>query len=80
MNKKIIKVEMNVNDIKVSVNRINNVEYISLTDLAKYVNEEFNSVELHRIKFEEVSYNRFTMALGRWKRDFNAIGIILSSG
>ena len=43
-------------------------------------NENFNSVESHRIKIEEVGYNRFTMTPSRWKKDFNAIGIIPSSG
>jgi hypothetical protein len=37
-------------------------------------------VESHRIKIDEVGYNRFTMTPNRWKKDFNAIGIIPSSG
>lgn len=109
MKENLIKTEMNVNNEKISVMRIGNEEYISLTDLAKYVNptdpsgvirnwmsnknsfefyslweelnnENFNSVESHRIKIEEVGYNRFTMTPSRWKKDFNAIGIIPSSG
>lgn len=89
--------------------RIGNVDYVSLTDLARSVNksdpsgvirnwmsnknsfdfyslweelhnENFNSVESHRIKIEEVGYNRFTMTPNRWKREFNAKGIIPSSG
>ncbi len=89
--------------------RVGNVNYISLTDLARQANsedpsgvirnwmsnknsfdyyslweelnnEDFNSVESHRIKIDEVGYNRFTMTPSRWKRDFNAIGIIPSSG
>ena len=89
--------------------RVEEIDYISLTDLAKYQNEEdpsgvirnwmsnknsfdfyslweelhndnFNSVKSHRIKIEEVGYNRFTMTPNRWKKDFNAIGIIPSSG
>lgn len=43
-------------------------------------NDNFNSVESHRIKIDEVGYNRFTMTPNRWKKDFNAIGIIPSSG
>lgn len=43
-------------------------------------NPDFNSVEMHRIKNEEVGYNRFTMTPKRWKEDFNAIGIIPSAG
>ena len=109
MKENLIKTEMNVNNEKISVMRIGNEEYISLSDLAKYANptdpsgvirnwmsnknsfefyslweelnnENFNSVESHRIKIEEVGYNRFTMTPSRWKKDFNAIGIIPSSG
>ena len=43
-------------------------------------NKNFNSVESHRIKSDEVGYNRFTMTPNRWRKDFNAIGIIPSSG
>ena len=43
-------------------------------------NDNFNSVESHRIKIDEVGYNRFTMTPNRWKREFNSIGIIPSSG
>ncbi|MBP3832298.1 MAG: KilA-N domain-containing protein [Clostridia bacterium] len=101
--------EMKVQDKIVRVLRVGNVDYISLTDLAKSQNSEdpsgvirnwmsnkesfafynlweelhnenFNSVESHRIKINEVGYNRFTMTPNRWKKDFNAIGIIPSSG
>lgn len=100
---------MNVNNRQVRVMRVDNVDYISLTDLVKYQNENdpsgvirnwmsnknsfdfynlweelhnenFNSVESHRIKIDEVGYNRFTMTPNRWRKDFNAIGIIPSSG
>ena len=37
-------------------------------------------MESHRIKINEVPYNRFTMTPNRWKKGFNAIGIIPSSG
>ncbi|MDE6047169.1 MAG: KilA-N domain-containing protein [Anaeroplasmataceae bacterium] len=43
-------------------------------------NQNFNSVELHRIKKEEVGLNRFTMTPKQWKEKYNAIGIIPSSG
>ena len=42
-------------------------------------NENFNSVEFHRIKIDEAPYNRFTMTSNRWKKD-NAIGIISKGG
>lgn len=109
MKKELIKTEIEVINNKVSIMRINNTDYISITDLAKYANIEdpsgvirnwmsnknsfafyslweeinnknFNYVESHRIKVEEVGYNRFTMTPNRWKRDFNAIGITPSSG
>ena len=107
--KKNLITEMNVQERIVKVLRVGNVDYISLTDLAKSQNpedpsgvirnwmsnkdsfafynlweelhnENFNSVESHRIKIDEVGYNRFTMTPNRWKKDFNAIGIIPSSG
>ena len=109
MKKEIIKAEIKVKDNLVGVMRVGDVDYISLTDLAKYQNandpsgvirnwmsnknsfdfynlweelnnENFNSVESHRIKIDEVGYNRFTMTPNRWKKEFNAIGIIPSSG
>ena len=109
MSKELIQTQMNINNRQVRVMRVDNVDYISLTDLAKYQNENdpsgvirnwmsnknsfdfynlweelhnenFNSVESHRIKIDEVGYNRFTMTPNRWRKDFNAIGIIPSSG
>ena len=43
-------------------------------------NQNFNSVESHKIKIDEVPYNRFTMTPNRWKKNFNAIGFIPGSG
>ena len=40
MNKEIIKSEINVNSNKINVMRIGNREYISLTDLARYADED----------------------------------------
>ena len=109
MSKELIQTQMNVNNRQVRVKRVDNIDYISLTDLAKYQNENdpsgvirnwmsnknsfdfynlweelhnenFNSVKSHRIKIDEVGYNRFTMTPNRWKKEFNAIGIIPSSG
>ena len=89
--------------------RVGNVDYISITDLARYKdkertdyiiqnwmrttnsllflgtweylnNENFNSVQFHKIKTEEVPYNRFTMTPKVWKNKFNSIGIIPSAG
>ena len=108
MNEKIIT-KMHVKDNLVKVMRVNGVDYISLTDLASYINTndpsgvirnwmstrnsfsfyslweelnnpDFNSVKSHGIKIDEVPYNRFTMTPNRWKKEFNAIGIIPSSG
>lgn len=108
MNEKIIT-KMHVKDNLVKVMLVNGVDYISLTDLASYINPndpsgvirnwmstrnsfsfyslweelnnpDFNSVKSHGIKIDEVPYNRFTMTPNRWKKEFNAIGIIPSSG
>ena len=40
MNNEIIKSEINVNNNKINVMRIGNKEYISLTDLARYADED----------------------------------------
>ena len=109
MKKEIVVTQIDVNSNKVGIMRVNNVDYISLTDLANYANPDdpsgvirnwmsnqnsfafyslweelnnpdFNSVESHGIKSSEVPFNRFTMTPNRWKKDFNAIGIIPSSG
>ena len=109
MAKDLVKTEINVIDNKIGIMRVGDVDYISLTDLAKYQNpedpsgvirnwmsnrnsfdyyglweqinnENFNSVEFHVIKTEEVPYNRFTMTPKRWKDKFNAIGIVPSAG
>ena len=109
MKKEIVVTQIDVNSNKVGIMRVDNVDYISLTDLANYANPDdpsgvirnwmsnqnsfafyslweelnnpdFNSVESHGIKNSEVPYNRFTMTPNRWKKDFNAIGIIPSSG
>lgn len=101
--------KMHVKNNLVKVMRVNGVDYISLTDLASYINPndpsgvirnwmstrnsfsfyslweelnnpDFNSVKSHGIKIDEVPYNRFTMTPNRWKKEFNAIGIIPSSG
>lgn len=109
MKNDVLEMEMNVNNNMVRVKRVNKIDFISITDLARYANptdpsgvirnwmsnknsfefyslwEElnnpsFNSVESHGIKINEVPYNRFTMTPARWKKEFNAIGIIPGSG
>ena len=109
MNNNIIKTQIKIKDHGVGVIRINNIEYISLTDIASYADSEgpsdiirnwmsskdafqfyslweeinnpnFNSVESHVIKINDVPYNRFSMSPKKWKERFNAIGIIPSSG
>lgn len=40
MSKNFIKTEMYVEENKISIMKVNNVEYISLTDLARYANPE----------------------------------------
>lgn len=101
--------EIVVNGINVAYKGIDEKDYISLTDIAKYFNGQdpsgvirnwmsnkdsfnfyslweeinnpnFNSVEMHRIKIEDVGLNRFTMTPKRWKEEFNAIGIIPAAG
>lgn len=98
MNKNMIT-EIVVKENKIGILKVGNVNYISLTYLARQANSEdpsgvirnwmsnknsfdyyclweeinnenFNSVEFHRIKIDEAPYNRFTMTPNRWKRDF----------
>ena len=109
MKPNMIKTEIDVKGSKVGILRVGDIDYISLTDLAKYEeqnnpsdlikqwmsnkdsfdyyglweelnNPNFNSVEFHRIKNNKAGRNRFLMNPNRWKKDFNAIGIIPSSG
>ena len=40
MKNDIIRIEMNVNENKIGVMRVGNVDYISLTDLARYKNSK----------------------------------------
>lgn len=109
MKKDTIKTEIKVKGTSVRVMKVGKVDYISMTDLAKYQNpnepsdvikfwmsnkdsfdfyslwEEFNnpnfnSVELHLIKNRELGRSRFIMTPNRWKKEFNATGIIPGSG
>lgn len=101
--------QVEVEGIQINYKKINNEDYISLTDIARFYNSEapsdvvkswmrnkdsfdfyslweelhnpnFNSVQMHRIKNEEVGLNRFTMSPSRWKKEFNAIGIVPGVG
>ena len=56
----------------------NSFEFYSLWE--EINNPNFNSVESHRIKIDEVPYSRFTMTPKKWKEKFSSIGIIPSSG
>ena len=47
MNKDMIKSEMMVNDRKINVLRIDNKDYISLTDLARYANPEEPKIPIY---------------------------------
>ena len=64
MNKDIIKTEMTVKEQKVGVIRFNNQEYISLTDLARYADEE-------EPRFPIISWMRnkdVILYLGLWEK------------
>ena len=109
MAQKSLTTNITVNENVIGIMRVGEIDYISLTDLARYANTkdpsgvirnwmsnknafeyyglwevinnpEFNSVEFHGIKTEEAPYNRFTMTPTRWRRDFNAMGIISGAG
>lgn len=105
---KVIKEQIKVIGHDITIKNINGVEYISLTDLARYSNpndpstvikfwmsnknsfeyyclweelnnDNFNSVQLHRIK-SDIGMNRFIMTPTKWGKECNAIGIIASAG
>ncbi len=60
---------------------MSNKDSFSFYSLWEEINNiNFNSVEMHRIKKDEVGYNRFTMTPKRWKKEFNAMGIVPSAG
>ena len=90
MKKDLVTTEIVVKEKTVGILRVGNVNYISLTDLARQANPEdpsgvirnwmsnknsfdyyslweeinndnFNSVESHRIKIDEAPYNRFLL-------------------
>lgn len=62
-------------------NWMSNKDSFAFYSLWEVVNNlNFNSVEMRRIKINEVGYNRFTMTPKRWKQDFNAIGISPGAG
>ena len=68
MNKEIIKSEINVNNNKISVMRIGNKEYISLTDLARYADEDDP-----RYPIQNWMRNKDVIAyLGLWEKLNNA--------
>lgn len=104
-----ITTKIKVKENLVRILRVGDADYISLTDLAKYQNEDmpsdvikfwmsnkdsfdfyslweelnnanFNSVELHLIKTKLAGRSRLIMTPNKWKKDFNAIGIVPSSG
>ncbi len=106
MKEEIIKTEMKVKNNLVRVMRVGEIDYISLTDLAKYQNEDdpsgvirnwmsnknsfdfynlweelnnknFNSVESHRIKIDEVGYNRFTMTPNIYANEADILNVAL---
>ena len=109
MKKDIVTTEIIVKENKVGILRVGNVNYISLTDLARQANsedpsgvirnwmsnknsfdyyslweeinnEDFNSVESHRIKIDEAPYNRFTMTPNRLKRILTLLELFQAVG
>ena len=51
--------------------------YISLTDIAKYKNPDFNRMEFQTVKSEP---SRLIMTLSQWIERMNAIGITSKAG
>ena len=68
MKNSIIRTEMMVEDKKVRVLRINNCNYISLTDLARYANEEEPKVPIQTW----IRNKNVISFLGLWEQMYNS--------
>lgn len=95
MKNNFVKTEIDVNTNKIGIIRIGDVDYISLTDLAKYSNPEnpasviihwmsnkstFDYIGLWEQLNNEVGYSSFTLSPKRWIQKTNAIGIYSKGG
>lgn len=59
MSRDLVKTEINVIDSKIGIMRIGNVDYISLTDLAKYQNPEDPSGVIRNWMFNRNSFDYY---------------------
>ena len=66
MSKELITTQINVKDNLIGVMRVGDVDYISLTDLAKFKNDSATQA--------------FTMSPSRWIKETNAIGFVSKRG
>ena len=73
MNKENIKTEIIVKEQKVNVIRIDNKEYISLTDLAKYVNKEDPSGVIRNWMSTRNSFSFYSLWEELNNPDFNSV-------
>ena len=64
MLKDLVKIEINVIDNKIGIMRIGDVDYISLTDLAKYQNPEDSSGVIRNWMSNRNSFDYY----GLWKQ------------
>ena len=73
MLKDLVKIEINVIDNKIGIMRIGDVDYISLTDLAKYQNPEDSSGVIRNWMSNRNSFDYY----GLWKQinneNFNSV-------
>ena len=67
MNSKIMKTKLNVKDNLINVMRINNVDYISLTDLARYKNSESPGDVIIKWMSNKSSFDFYSL----WEELFN---------
>ena len=67
MNNKIISTELNVKDNLIKVIRINNIDYISLTDLARYKNSDNPGVVIIKWMSNKSSFDFYSL----WEELFN---------
>ena len=67
MNEKIIKTKIKVKDNLINVIRINNIDYISLTDLARYKNRDNPGDVIIKWMSNKSSYDFYSL----WEELFN---------
>ena len=73
MSKELIQTQMNVNNRQVRVKRVDNIDYISLTDLAKYQNENDPSGVIRNWMSNKNSFDFYNLWEELHNENFNSV-------